>query len=148
MMKMLLRLCLVLTILPVLAGASGIREVVLIETASSQYRFEVEVADDMKERAEGLMYREQLADNAGMLFIYSKPQAVDFWMKNTPLSLDIVYVRADGTIARIAENATPMSEELLPSGEPIKAVLEVKGGTMRALGVAVGDRLRNTTYFP
>jgi hypothetical protein len=135
-------------VLPALLGASGIREVVLIETASSQYRFEVEVADDVKERAEGLMYRKELADNAGMLFIYAKPQPVEFWMKNTLLSLDIVYVRADGTIARIAENTTPMSEELLPSGEPIKAVLEVKAGTMRALGVAVGDRLRNPTYFP
>ena len=148
MMKMFLRLGFLVAVVPALLAVSGIREVVLIETASSQYRFEVEVADDVKERAEGLMYREQLADNAGMLFIYSKPQPVDFWMKNTPLSLDIVYVRADGTIARISENATPMSEELLPSGEPIKAVLEVKGGTMRALGVAVGDRLRNATYFP
>jgi len=148
MMKTSLRLGFLLALLPLLLGASGIREVVLIETASSQYRFEVEIADDVKERAEGLMHREELADNAGMLFIYAKPQPVDFWMKNTPLSLDIVYVRVDGTIARIAERTTPMSEELIPSGEPIKAVLEVKAGTMRALGVAVGDRLRNPTYFP
>ena len=148
MMKVFPRLVFLMALMPALLGASGIREVVLIETASSQYRFEVEVADDVSERAEGLMYRETLADNAGMLFIYSRPQPVEFWMKNTPLSLDIVYVRADGTIARIAENTTPMSEELIPSGEPVKAVLEVKAGTMRALGVAAGDRLRNPTYFP
>lgn len=148
MMNLFPRLVFLMALLPALLGASGIREVVLIETASSQYRFEVEVADDASERAEGLMFREALADNAGMLFIYAKPQSVEFWMKNTPLSLDIVYVRADGTIARIAESTTPMSEELIPSGEPIKAVLEVKAGTMRALGVAVGDRLRNPTYFP
>lgn len=147
-MKMLFRLGFLVALLPALLGASAIHEIVLIETASSQYRFEVEIADEATERAEGLMYRETLADNAGMLFIYPRPQAVEFWMKNTPLSLDIVYVRADGTIARIAENTVPMSEELIPSGEPIKAVLEVKAGTMRALGVAAGDRLRNATYFP
>jgi hypothetical protein len=131
------------------ALAAGLpRDVLLVETASSQYRFDVEVADDPTERAEGLMYRQALADNAGMLFLYSEPQPVEFWMKNTPLSLDIVFVRDDGTIARIAEGTTPMSEDLIPSGEPVRAVLEVKAGTMRQLGVTVGDRLRNATYFP
>lgn len=129
-------------------AASLPSDVVLVETASSQYRFEVEVADDPGERAAGLMYRRSLADNAGMLFIYPKPQPVEFWMKNTPLSLDIVFVRQDGTIARIAENTVPMSEELIPSGEPVRAVLEVKGGTMRQLGIAAGDRVRNASYFP
>ena len=124
------------------------RDTLLVETASSQYRFDVEVADDPTERAEGLMYREALADNAGMLFLYPKPQPVEFWMKNTPLSLDIVFVRQDGTIARIAENTTPMSEDLIPSGEPVVAVLEVKAGIMQQLGIAAGDRLRNPKYFP
>lgn len=124
------------------------RDVVMVETSSSQYRFEVEVADDAAERSEGLMYRQSLADNAGMLFLYPDTRPVQFWMKNTPLSLDIVFVREDGTIARIAENTTPMSEDLIPSGEPVRAVLEVKAGTMRLLGVTVGDRLRNPTYFP
>ncbi|WP_284735722.1 DUF192 domain-containing protein [Dongia deserti] len=124
------------------------RDVVLLEVGASQYRFEVEVADDPSERAEGLMYRTSLADNAGMLFLYPKPQPVEFWMKNTPLSLDIVFVREDGTIARIAESTQPMSEELISSGEPVRAVLEVKAGTMRQLGVTVGARLRNASYFP
>ena len=124
------------------------RDTLLVETGSSQYRFDVEVADDPTERAEGLMYREALADNAGMLFLYPKPQPVEFWMKNTPLSLDIVFVRQDGTIARIAENTTPMSEDLIPSGEPVVAVLEVKAGIMQQLGIAAGDRLRNPKYFP
>ena len=69
------------------------RDVVLVETSSSQYRFEVEVADDATERSEGLMHRESLADNAGMLFLYPETRPVEFWMKNTPLSLDIVFVR-------------------------------------------------------
>jgi hypothetical protein len=138
-----------LILLSAAALAAGLpRDVVLVEAGASQYRFEVEVADDPAERAEGLMYRESLADNAGMLFLYPEPQPVEFWMKNTPLSLDIVFVRDDGTIARIAESTTPMSEDLIPSGEPVRAVLEVKAGTMRQLGVAPGDRLRNATYFP
>lgn len=123
------------------------RSDLLLETASSQFRFEVEVADDPVERAEGLMFRETLADNAGMLFLYPKPQPVQFWMKNTPLSLDIIFVRKNGVIARIAERTTPFSEDMIPSGEAVSAVLEVKGGMMRQLGIAVGDRLRHPRYF-
>lgn len=148
MVRRLLFICALLLIAPPSLAAGLPRDVLLVETASSQYRFEVEVADDPSERAEGLMYRESLADNAGMLFLYPKPQPVEFWMKNTPLSLDIVFVRADGTIARIAESTIPMSEDMIRSGEPVRAVLEVKAGTMRQLGITVGDRLRNATYFP
>ncbi len=124
------------------------RSELLVETASSQFRFEVEIADDATERAEGLMYRETMADNAGMLFLYPEPQQVQFWMKNTPMSLDIVFVRAEGTIARIAARTTPFSEDMIPSGEKVRAVLEVKAGMMHQLGVRVGDRLRNPQYFP
>lgn len=148
MIQRLIFICaLMLTALPGFAAELP-RDVVLVEAGGSQYRFEVEVADDAGERAEGLMYRTSLADNQGMLFLYPESRSVAFWMKNTPLSLDIVFVREDGTIARIAENTTPMSEDLIPSGEPVRAVLEVKAGTMRQLGVAVGDRLRNAAYFP
>jgi uncharacterized membrane protein (UPF0127 family) len=129
------------------AAAALPRSELLVETASSQFRFEVEVADDPSERAKGLMFRESLADNAGMLFLYPEPQEVEFWMKNTPLSLDMVFVRQDGTIARIAERTTPFSEEIIASGEEVSAVLEVKGGMMRQLGIAVGDRLRHPEYF-
>ncbi len=124
------------------------RSDLLVQTASSEFRFEVEVADDPAERAEGLMYREAMADNAGMLFLYPAPQPVQFWMKNTPMSLDLVFVRADGTIARIAANTTPFSEDMIPSGEKVSAVLEVKAGMMHQLGVRVGDRLKHPTYFP
>ena len=124
------------------------RSELLVQTASSQFRFEVEIADDATERAEGLMYRQTMADNAGMLFLYPAPQQVQFWMKNTPMSLDIVFVRADGTIARIAEHTTPFSEDMIPSGEEVVAVLEVKAGMMHQLGVRAGDRLKHPTYFP
>lgn len=122
------------------------RSELLLVSGSSQFRFEVEVADDPSERAKGLMFRESLADNAGMLFLYPEPQEVEFWMKNTPLSLDMVFVRQDGTIARIAERTTPFSEEMIPSGEEVSAVLEVKGGMTRQLGIAVGDRLRHPAF--
>jgi uncharacterized membrane protein (UPF0127 family) len=148
MIQRLIFICALLLIASVSRAAELPRDIVLVEAGGSQYRFEVEVADDPAERAEGLMYRESLADNAGMLFLYPKPQPVQFWMKNTPLSLDIVFVRADGTIAHIAESTIPMSEDLIPSGEPVRAVLEVKAGTMRQLGVTAGDRLRNAAYFP
>ncbi len=148
MIQRLIFICALLLVASVSLAAELPRDVVLVEAGGSQYRFEVEVADAPDERAEGLMYRRSLADNAGMLFLYSRPQPVEFWMKNTPLSLDIVFVRQDGTIARIAENTVPMSEELIPSGEPVLAVLEVKAGTMRQLGIAPGDRVRNASYFP
>lgn len=124
------------------------RSELLVQTGSSQFRFDVEIADDATERSEGLMYRQTMADNAGMLFLYPAPQRVQFWMKNTPMSLDIVFVRADGTIARIADHTTPFSEDMIPSGEEVVAVLEVKAGMMHQLGVRVGDRLKHPTYFP
>jgi uncharacterized protein len=148
MLQRLIFICALLSIAPLSLAAELPRDVVLVEAGASQYRFEVEVADDPNERAEGLMYRRSLADNAGMLFVYPRPQPVEFWMRNTPLSLDIVFIRQDGTIAGIAENTVPMSEDLIPSGEPVRAVLEVKGGTMRQLGIAAGDRVRNASYFP
>jgi uncharacterized membrane protein (UPF0127 family) len=148
MVQRLILVCALLLMASASVAAGLPHDMVLVETASSQYRFEVEVADDAAERAEGLMFRQSLADNAGMLFVYPSPQPVQFWMKNTVLSLDIVFVRADGTIARIAADTTPLSEDLIPSGEPVLAVLEVKAGTMRELGVAAGDRLRNAKYFP
>jgi uncharacterized protein len=148
MIQRLISVCALLLIASLSFAAELPRDVLLVEAGASQYRFEVEVADAPDERAAGLMYRTSLADNAGMLFLYPRSQPVEFWMKNTPLSLDIVFVREDGTIARIAENTVPMSEELIPSGEPVRAVLEVKAGTMRQLGIGPGDRLRNASYFP
>ena len=148
MIQRLILACALMLVSAATFAANLPRDVLLVETGSSQYRFEVEVADDPAERAEGLMYRQSLADNAGMLFLYPQPQPVEFWMKNTPLSLDIVFVRADGTIARIAANTTPMSEDRIPSGEPVLAVFEVKAGIMQQLGIVVGDRLRNPKYFP
>ena len=86
------------------------------------------------------MFRKTLAGDRGMIFPYDPPQNVAFWMKNTLIALDIVYVRRDGTIARIA-NAEPMDITPLPSGEPIAAVLEIRGGRAKELGIREGDHV-------
>ena len=108
--------------------------------------FTVELAQSKDAQARGLMYRTDLKPDGGMLFWPypaggGKPQAANFWMKNTPTPLDIVFIRADGTIARVAENTIPQSEDLIPSGEPVAAVLELVGGRAAETGVGAGDRV-------
>ena len=110
-----------------------------IKSQSSEYKFEVEIADDAEERAKGLMFRQSLEPNAGMLFIYPTVQDVAFWMKNTLIPLDMLFIAADGHIVRIEKRATPLSEIAIPSGAPVKAVLEVNGGLTDELGVKQGD---------
>jgi uncharacterized membrane protein (UPF0127 family) len=87
------------------------------------------------------MHRQSLAPNAGMIFPYAAPQPVAFWMKNTVIPLDMIFIREDGTIARIAANTTPYSLDPVSSVEPVVAVLEIAGGRAAELGIAVGDRV-------
>ncbi len=119
---------------------------VTIRTADGSQVFRVELADSAAEQIRGLMYRTDLKPDGGMLFAPYPPEGgpprdASFWMRNTPSSLDIAFIRADRTIARIWENTVPMSETALASGEPVAAVLEVPGGRMAELGVAEGDRV-------
>ena len=119
---------------------------VTIAGANSTHVFRVELAATDAAQQQGLMYRTDLKPDGGMLFrpypaAGGPPQVANFWMKNTPTPLDIVFIRADGTIARIAENTVPFSETLVSSGEPVAAVLEVIGGRTGALGIAEGDRV-------
>ncbi|MEG3165006.1 DUF192 domain-containing protein [Sphingomonas sp. PB2P19] len=117
-----------------------------IASVSGAHRFTVEIAKTAVEQERGLMYRTDLTPNGGMIFWPypadgGPPRAASFWMKNTPSPLDIIYIRPDGTIARIAENAVPFSETPIPSGEPVGAVLEIMGGRAATLGIAEGDRV-------
>lgn len=112
-----------------------------IKSQSSEYRFEVEIADNPATREKGLMFRQTLAPNAGMLFLYPSEQNVAFWMKNTLIPLDMLFITADGHILRIEKSAPPLSEAPIPSGGPVKAVLEVNGGLTEQLGVRQGDRI-------
>ncbi|HJO66820.1 MAG TPA: DUF192 domain-containing protein [Sphingomonas sanguinis] len=120
---------------------------VTIATAQGQHKFQVERARTAAEQEQGLMYRTDLKPDGGMLFAPYPPEGggpreANFWMKNTPTSLDILFLRADGTIARIAENTTPFSQTPIPSGEPVAAVLELVGGRSAELGISEGDSVR------
>ncbi|MBN9603228.1 MAG: DUF192 domain-containing protein [Afipia felis] len=117
-----------------------------IVTKSGVKVFNVEVAKTTEERERGLMFRKELSDGQGMLFDFSPEQNVSMWMKNTYVSLDMIFIRADGRILRIAENATPLSERIISSGGPVKAVLEVVAGTARKDGIAPGDRVAGPLF--
>ena len=101
----------------------------------------IEVADDREETMRGLMYRTELAPDAGMLFLFDGEQERAFWMKNTPLPLDIIYIAKDGRIVSIAEHTTPFSTAAIPSRAPAQSVLEVNAGYAERNGVRVGDRV-------
>ncbi|MGH6882771.1 DUF192 domain-containing protein [Hypericibacter sp.] len=113
-----------------------------IDTATGlTLSFHVELARTEAERAQGLMYRDKLAPDAGMLFFYLTDRPVAFWMKNTLIPLDLLFIKRDGTILSIAERAVPLSETTIPSEGPVAAVLELNGGTVSRLGIKPGDRI-------
>lgn len=120
------------------AAATGRLE---IRTAKATHSFSVEIADTEAKRADGLMFRTQMAPDHGMLFDFKREQPVWFWMKNTYLPLDMIFVKPDGTILSIAENTTPLSEATVPSGGPVRFVFEVVAGTVKRLGIAPGDKV-------
>ena len=112
-----------------------------IRSRNATHHFTVEVARTPDQQSQGLMYRNALAADEGMIFPFQFPRPASFWMRNTLIPLDMLFIRADGTIARIAANTTPLSEESITSGEPVAAVLEIKGGRAAELGIAEGDRV-------
>lgn len=122
------------------------RIAVTIAGPAGTHVFHAERADTVERQARGLMFRTDLRPDDAMLFWPypaegGGPKAATFWMKDTPTPLDIVFIRADGTIARIAENVAPMSEAMISSNEPVAAVLELVGGRAAATGVSEGDRV-------
>lgn len=121
-------------------------DLVIIETDEGSLRFTVELADSDEERRVGLMFREQLAADAGMLFDFGDPQPVSMWMKNTLIPLDMAFIDEDGVIRRIAAETTPRSLASISSGAPVVAVLEVNGGAFAALGVEEGDVVRHPMF--
>ena len=129
----------------VFGAAAANAEPLVIHAGGSAYQFEVEVVTTPETRAQGLMFRKAMPTNAGMLFIYPGEQAVSFWMKNTLIPLDMLFLKADGSIARIAHNAVPLDETPIPSNAAVKAVLEVNGGTAATLGIKEGDKVEYQT---
>jgi uncharacterized protein len=135
--------CAVLLLAPAQAAGTDTIEIV---SASGVHAFSVELAVTDAEREKGLMFRKELPEGQGMLFDFQRDQQVAFWMHNTYISLDMIFIRGDGRIARIAENAKPESDDLIPSGVPVRAVLEVIAGTAREMGIKAGDRVTGAFF--
>jgi uncharacterized membrane protein (UPF0127 family) len=106
-------------------------------------RFNVEIADDAAERAQGLMNRPSMPASAGMLFLYEAPQRAGFWMKNTLIPLDMIFLDQTGTVTRVHENAVPLDETTIDGGDGVIAVLEINGGLASAIGIGEGAELRH-----
>lgn len=117
-----------------------------IETTNGPRAFHVEIAADAASQERGLMFRRQMAPDAGMLFDFHQEARVAFWMKNTPLPLDMLFIRADGTVSSVEPNAVPYSTDTIPSSEPVRAVLEINGGEAHALGIKPGDKVRAAIF--
>jgi len=117
-----------------------------IATKSGVRVFSVEMATTEEEKTQGLMYRKELPDGKGMLFDFSPEQQISMWMKNTYISLDMIFIRADGRILRIAENTEPESTAIISSGGLARGVLEVPAGTAKKYGIAPGDRVSHPLF--
>jgi uncharacterized membrane protein (UPF0127 family) len=121
-------------------------ETVEIVSKNGIHLFAVELAANDEQRARGLMYRRELPEGRGMLFDFMREQEISMWMQNTYIPLDMIFIRGDGRILRIAENTEPLSTRVISSGGPARAVLEVLGGTTRKLGIKPGDRVGHPIF--
>ena len=127
------------------AGAASFQPLEIV-TKNGVQVFSVEIATTDEEKQTGLMYRKELADGKGMLFDFNPEQEVSMWMKNTYVSLDMIFIRADGRILRIAENTEPLSTKIISSEGPARAVLEVVAGTAQKYGIRPGDRVGHPLF--
>jgi uncharacterized membrane protein (UPF0127 family) len=130
---------------PEVGRAAG-EQTLEIASKTGVHIFSVEVVDNDADRAKGLMYRKELPEGRGMLFDFHRDQEVSFWMQNTYIPLDMIFIRGDGQILRIEENTVPLSTRMIPSRGAVRAVLEVIGGTSRKLGIAPGDRVASPIF--
>ena len=112
-----------------------------VDAANGQFEFLVEMAVSPAQRSQGLMFRESLAEDRGMLFDFGKPQRAMMWMRNTYVPLDMLFIDEDGQITQIAGNTQPLSDAVIASREPVRAVLELRGGVSAKLGIKPGDRV-------
>ncbi|MEP3346068.1 MAG: DUF192 domain-containing protein [Litoreibacter sp.] len=108
--------------------------------------FRIEIADDVQERALGLMHRESMPTLSGMLFVYDRPQPLSFWMRNTLIPLDMIFVEPSGRIAKIHPNAVPLDESAIHGGDHLTHVLEIGGGLAAKFGISEGDILRHSSF--
>src|ERR1700760_3621511 len=118
----------------------------VIVTANREIKFDVDMATTDAERQHGLMFRKQLGAYEGMLFDFFQEMPVSFWMKNTLIPLDMVFIAGDGIVKHVHANAVPMSTDPIPSMFPIRAVLEINGGSAALLGIKPGDKVKNPIF--
>jgi uncharacterized membrane protein (UPF0127 family) len=118
----------------------------VVETVAGRHRFTIELADTPGARSRGLMFRESMPADHGMLFDFQTEQPVAFWMKNTPLPLDMVFIDGTGTVVQVAADTTPHSEASIPSRRPVRAVLELNAGTAARLGIGPGAKVRHPIF--
>lgn len=128
-------------------------ETITIDTASGPAQFRVEIAADDASRQQGLMFRKQMAANEGMLFVFDKPEMAIFWMHNTYIPLDMIFVRASGTVSSVAHDVKILSDARTFAEEPVLGVIEINAGRAAALGIKKGDRIharafRNAVALP
>ncbi|MFZ3357704.1 MAG: DUF192 domain-containing protein [Xanthobacteraceae bacterium] len=131
---------------PRTAAYAAAQDTIEIVTSSGVHAFSVELATNDAERAIGLMFRKSLPEGHGMLFDFKTDQPVQFWMHNTYIPLDMIFIRGDGRVLHVAENAKPMSDALIPSGGSVRGVLEVIAGTARKFHIAPGDRVTGSIF--
>ncbi len=123
-----------------------IQDLQIVTRDGREHRFRIEIADNAAARRRGLMFRKSLAPDAGMLFDFKTPQHVSFWMKNTLIPLDMLFLDSDGYIINLAPNVPPLSDTNIPSGGVVRAVLEIRGGRSAELGIEPGDRVRQRIF--
>ncbi|MGI9381999.1 MAG: DUF192 domain-containing protein [Methyloligellaceae bacterium] len=121
-------------------------EKLTLVTATGRHEFDVEIADSGESRATGLMFRRELATTRGMLFIYETAQPIHMWMRNTYISLDMVFITSAGSVFRVERNTEPFSERIIDSGGDVLAVLEVAAGTANRLQLKPGDKVLHRSF--
>src|SRR6516165_908496 len=129
-----------------LPAGSAEQQTLEIVSKSGLHVFTVELAVSNEKRQKGLMFRRSLPESQGMLFDFKTDQNVSMWMRNTYVSLDMIFIRGDGRIQRIAEDTQTESDRIIPSGRPVRAVLEVVAGTAKKFGIAAGDRVASPIF--
>jgi uncharacterized protein len=123
------------------AVAEAVREELVVTSVNGEHRFAVEIADDAQERARGLMFRRSMPEREGMLFDFGAEQPASFWMENTYIPLDMLFIKENGTVESIAERTTPLSRAGVASKGPVRYVLEINGGLSERLGIKPGDKV-------
>lgn len=123
------------------------QEIVAVTADGTKHVIHAEIADTDEERAQGLMFRTEMAEDHGMLFVFPAMRPLGFWMRNTLIPLDMIFIKDDGVIHHIHANAKPQDETIIPSQGPVSRVLELNGGAAERMGIKPGDRLYNEVYF-